>query len=173
MIVEIERVAALDAKEFAVDPGAVAIVAADDVVIARAERGLAAVGAMGADRAHMRHFPRPGFVPIRSARQRAHRTNIDARPALVALEAVPVVRRDLRYYAAIDYAQRGHTHAFIADAHAAITQDASRRIEKDDWRNLLLRCVHFRFGIAALADSIPEGHVLELALTTLVANRAI
>src|SRR5579884_78859 len=43
MIVKIECVAALNAQEFAVDSRAISIVSANDMVVARSERGFAAV----------------------------------------------------------------------------------------------------------------------------------
>ena len=49
MVREIESVAALDAEKLAVDAGVVAIVAANDLVVAHAQRGLAAVRAVRAD----------------------------------------------------------------------------------------------------------------------------
>src|SRR5208283_936215 len=68
MVREVESVAALDAKEIAVDPTLVAIVAADDlhsgVAAAHAQRGLAPVAAVGADRAHVVHFPRTRLVAV-------------------------------------------------------------------------------------------------------------
>ena len=94
-ISEIERVAALDAQELAVDARAVAIVAADDHVVAHAERRLAAVRAVRADGADVVHLPGPRLVAIDAAGQRAHRADIDARAALVAFEVVAVRRRDL------------------------------------------------------------------------------
>ena len=102
MIEEIERVAAFDAQELAVDAGAVAIVAADDFVVAHAQRGLAAVGAVRADGADVLHFPRPRLIAIDAAGQRAHRADIDARAALVAFQMIALIGRDLGNHAAID-----------------------------------------------------------------------
>src|ERR1039457_3677245 len=54
---EIEGVAALDAEELAVAAGAVAVVAADDFVVANAERRLTAVRAVRADGPNVLHLP--------------------------------------------------------------------------------------------------------------------
>src|SRR5690242_20256814 len=53
MIGEIETVAALHAEKLAVNAGAVAVIAADNLVIADAQRSLASVRAMRADRANV------------------------------------------------------------------------------------------------------------------------
>src|SRR5258708_39728583 len=53
MMREVECVASLDAQELAVDARPVAVVAANDLVITNAQRGLAAVRAGCADSAHV------------------------------------------------------------------------------------------------------------------------
>ena len=75
--------------------------------------------------------------------------------------------------AAVLDAQRPHVHAFAANAHAAVAEDAARAIEVDDRRPLLLFAMvldvdELRFGGAVL-----EGHVLQFALAAGVADRAI
>src|SRR5205807_1976393 len=57
MVGEIKAIPALHTQERAVDPRAVAIVPADDLIVARAERGLAAISAVRADGADMLHLP--------------------------------------------------------------------------------------------------------------------
>ena len=84
-----------------------------------------------------------------------------------------MVRRDFRMSAAIDDAQRTHTHALIADANAAVAQDAARGIEKDYWRPLLLVDMQLLFHEAAFARAVAEHHVLQLAFAALIAHRAI
>src|SRR5262249_5860730 len=115
MLVEVERVAALDAEELAVDARPVAVVAADDLVVAGAERGLAAVGAVRADRAGVSHLPRPRLIAVDAAGERAHGTDVDTGAALVALQMVALVGGDLGDDAAVDDAERSHAQAFIAD----------------------------------------------------------
>src|SRR5258708_5745212 len=98
---EIERVAAFDAKEFAVDAGVVAIVPSDDLVVANAQRGLASVRAVCADRADVLHLPGTRLVTICTAGERAHRADIDAHAAFVAIEVIEAVGLDLAVDAAI------------------------------------------------------------------------
>src|SRR5215831_7565191 len=59
---EIEAEAALYAQKFLVNAREVAIVGAQDFVVAHAQRGLAAVRTMGANRRDVLHLPRPRFV---------------------------------------------------------------------------------------------------------------
>src|ERR1035441_6213864 len=171
MIVEIESVPPFDAQEFAVHARPVAIVAADDAVVARSQRGLAAVRAVRADGPYVGHFPRPRLVAVSPAGQRAYRADVDARAALVALQVVPVVGSDLRKHAAVDHAQRAHSQPFTANAHAAEAQDAARRVEVHHRRKLLFRRVHLGFRVPAFARAVAEGHVLQFALAALVAHR--
>ena len=134
---EIESVAALDAQELAVDAAAVAIVAANDLVVAHAQRGAAAIGAMRADGADVVHLPGPRLITVNSAGERAHGANIDAGAALVAFQMIVMIGNDFGDHAAIGDAQRVHAHAFIADAHAAVAQNAARRVEEHHRRPLL------------------------------------
>ena len=173
VVVEIEGVAALDAEELAVDAGVVAVVAADDLVVARAESRLAAIAAVRADGADVGHLPGPRLVAVDAAGQRADRTDVDAGAALVALQVVALVGSDFGDHAAVDHAERADAQAFVADAHAAEAEDAARRIEKHDGRKLFFRSVDLLFGVAALAGAVAEDHVLQFALAALVAYRAI
>src|SRR3981081_2453650 len=120
MMRKVESVAALDAQEIAIDPALVAVVTADDlragVAAAHAERRLASVPAVGADRAHMFHLPRTRLVAIGARSKRADRADVDAHPALFAVEMIFLIRRDDRTHAAILDAERPHVHAFSADA---------------------------------------------------------
>src|SRR5258708_37847027 len=95
MMIEVECVAALDAEEFAVDAGVITIVAADDLVVAHAQRGLASVRAVRADGTDMLHFPGSRLVAIRPTGERADGADIDAHAALIALEVVLVIGRNL------------------------------------------------------------------------------
>src|SRR5262249_25128959 len=98
---------------------------------------------------------------------------IDAHAALVALEVVALIRGDLGVGATVDYSQGADVHAFPADAHAAEAQNATRAIEVDHGRPLLLVDVLLHFDEAAFARAVAEHHVLQFALAALVAHRAI
>ena len=92
---EVEAEAALGAEEVAVDAALVAVVGADDlgavVGLAHAERDFAAVGAVGADGGDVVHLPGARFVAIAAAGERAHRADVDAHAALLAVELVAPV----------------------------------------------------------------------------------
>ena len=173
MVIEIESIAALNAEELAIDAGAIAIVTAQNLIVARAQSRLAAIRAMRADGADMLHLPRPCLVSIDAAGQRAHRADIDTHAAFVAVEMVAFIRRNLGNRTTIHHAQRAHTHAFIANAHAAETEDATRAIVKHHRRPLLLIDVPLVLDEAAFARAVAEHHVLQFALAALIANRAI
>src|SRR6266567_3145724 len=173
MLGEVERVPALYAQKFVVDTAAVAIVAAQDFIVAYAERRLTAIGAMRANGADMLHLPRPRLVPIASAGERPHGANVDASSAFIAFEVIVMVGNDLRDDPAIAHAQRAHSHALAAGAHAAVAQDAARGVEEYHWRPLLFVHVQLAFDETAFAGPIAEHHVLQFALAALIAHRAV
>src|ERR1700694_2456399 len=157
---KVKSVASLDAQEIAVDPTLVTVVTADDLragfAPAHAQRGLASIPAVGADRAHVVHLPRTRLVAIGARGERADRTDVDAHTALFAVEMVVLIgRTDIRSNdgtdAAILHAESPNVHAFAADAHAAVAQDAARAVEIHHWRPLLFFLVvlglhEFRLG---------------------------
>src|SRR4051812_18643891 len=116
----------------------------------------------------MGHFPRPRLIAIHPARQGSDRANIDAGPALVALEMIAHVRRDLGYHPAVDHTERPNPHSFVADTNAAEAQNAPRSVEKHHRGKLLLRRVDLLFRIAAFARPVTEDHVLQLAFAALI-----
>ena len=87
---KVEAETALGAEKVAVDAALVAVVGADNlraiVRLPHAQRHLAAVGAMRADGRDVVHLPWPGLVTIAAAGQRAHRANVDAHAALLAVQ---------------------------------------------------------------------------------------
>ncbi len=173
MLHEVERIAPLHAQELAVDAAAIAIVAADNLIVANAQRRAAAVAAMRANRADVLHLPRTRLIAIGSAGERAHRADVDAGAALVAFQMIAHIRHDLGDHTAIGDAQRSHAHAFVAGAHAAVTKNAARRVEKHNGRPLLLVDVNLAFHKAAFAGSVAEHHVLQFALAAFVAHGTI
>ncbi len=128
---------------------------------------------MRADGADVLHFPGPRLIAIRAAGERAHRADIDAHAALVAFQMIEMIGLDHRDRAAIADAQRLHAHAFVANAHAAIAQNAARLVVKHNRRPLLFVRMQLLFQEPALAHPVTERHVLQLALAALIAHRAI
>src|SRR6185437_16870172 len=131
--------------------------------LAQAERDFAAVRAMGADRGDVIHFPGAGLVSISTAGERAYGANIDAHAALFAVELIAVVGHDGRSDAAVADAQRPNVHAFAADAHAAIAEDAARPVKEHRRRPLLFIAMVLGLGEEAFAGAIGVIHVLKFA----------
>jgi hypothetical protein len=173
MLRVVEAEAALGAQKIPIYTGEVAIIGAQNFVVAHAERRLAAVRAVRANCGDVAHFPRPRLVAVRAARQRAHGANVDAHAALFALEMILAVRNDRRLRAALTDAERLHVHALVANAHAAEAQNAARRVVVHRVRPLLLGLVALLLVEAALVRAVGEDHVLQFALAALVAHRAI
>ncbi len=185
VICEVEGVAALVAEEVAVHAGFVAVVAAHDLRAvgggADAERGFAAIAAVGADGGDMIHLPGAGFVAVGAAGERADRAGVDAHAALLTVDVGEVIfagrRRnvwgDHRRAAAVLDAEREDVHAFAAHAHAAIAEDAARAVEVDDGRPLLLFAMVFGLGVEGVGGAVLEGHVLQFALAAGVADGAV
>ena len=177
MMRKIECIAALDAQEIAINPALVAVVTADNlrasVALAHAQRGLTPVPAMGADRADVVHFPRTRFVTVRARGERADRADVDAHPALFAVQMIFLIGSDDRTDAAILDAQRPNIHAFAADAHAAVAKDAARTVEINHRRPLLLFLVVLGLHELRLGRAVGERHVLQFAFAASIAHRTI
>src|SRR5439155_3476706 len=177
MIGKIESVTPLDAKEVAVDPALITIVAANDfhacVGPANTQRGLAAIRAMRAGRADVFHLPRACLVAIRARGQRAYRTNINAHAALFAIEVVLPVRHDSRTGPAVLNSESPNVHSLTANANAAITQNAARAIKVHDWRPLLFIAMRLDINVFRLGGAVGERHVLQFALAAGIAYRTI
>src|SRR5688572_12496293 len=86
---------------------------------------------------------------------------------------ISLVRRDLGGDPAVDDAQSTHAQTLAADTNAPVAENAARGIKIHDGRPLLLFYVVLDLRETALAGSVPECHVLKLALPAFVAHRAI
>src|SRR5208337_5458354 len=177
MMRKVESVAPFDAEEIAIDSALVAVVAADDLRTglraADAQRGFTAVPAVSANRAHVIHLPRARLIAIGAGGKRADRADVYAHPALFAVEMILLIRGDDRTDAAVLNAERPNVHAFAADAHAAIAQNAARAVEIYYRRPLLFFAVILRLGELGLGSAVGKRHVLQFAFAAGVADRAI
>src|SRR5208337_4373753 len=97
-------------------------------VIAHAESDLASVGTMRANCGDIGHLPWPRLVAIGAAGERADGANIDAHAAFFAIEMIAFIRNDDGVRPTHAHAEGLNIHAFVADAHASIAQDAARRV---------------------------------------------
>src|SRR5262245_10178258 len=132
MLGEIEAEAALHAEKISVDAAEVAIVGANDFVIAYAEGGLAAVRAVRAGGGKVLHFPGPRLVAVGAAGERANRADVNAHPAFFTLEMVLAVGNNHAVGTAHADAQSLYIHAFVADPHTAETENAARSVVVDN-----------------------------------------
>src|SRR5579862_5971075 len=105
MIREIECIAPLNAKKVPIRPALVAVVAPHNLHAGirppHSQRGLASVAAMRAYRSDVSHLPRPRLVSVRARGERAYRANVDAHPALFALQVIFFIRSDQGTHAAV------------------------------------------------------------------------
>ena len=170
---EIEAEASLGAEELAVRAGVIAIVGAQNFVVANAERGLAAIRAVGAGLADVGHFPRARLVAIGAAGERADGADIDAHAALFAGELARLIREDDGVHAARADAESFYVHALIAHAHAAEAENAARGVVIDERRPFFFGSVQLFLDEARFVEAVAEGHVLEFALAAFVADGAI
>src|SRR5271167_4048863 len=120
---EVETEAALAAEEFAVHAGLIAIIGAQDFVVAHAEGGLAAVRAVRAGIGDILHFPGARLIAIGAAGESADGAHINTHATFFASQLARLIGNDDRMHAARADAERFHVHAFIADAHATEAED--------------------------------------------------
>src|SRR5271165_206065 len=174
---EVERITSLNAKEVAVDTTLVAVVAAHNlhacVRATNAERSLATVATMCANRADMLHLPGTSLITVSPGSESADRANVDAHAAFFALQMILFIGSDDRTGAAVLNTQRPNIHTFAADADAAVTQDASWTVEVDHRRPLLLVAVVLQLNELRFRGAVLESHVLQFALATRIAHRAV
>src|SRR5438128_8471430 len=111
-------------------------------------------------------------MPIGSVEERAGRTDFDAVAALGTIEP-PAVSSNNRAGAAIARFDGLLAHPFVADARAALAEDATLRIVGDHRRKIFFRVVVFLFGEALFQIAPIEGLLLQLAFAAAIANRAI
>src|SRR4029077_17284934 len=119
------------------------------------------------------HFPGTRLVAVGPARERAHGTNIDAHAALFAVQVILTVRNNRGLGAALADAKGLDIHSLVADAHAAETQYAARRIVVNGLGPFLLGLMALFLVEAALVRAISKNHILQFAFPALIAHRAI
>src|SRR4029077_20970927 len=177
MVSEVEGITSLDAEEIAVNATFVPIVTAHDlhagIGTSYAQRCFATVSTVRARCANVLHLPWPRLVAVRTRGQRAHRANIDAHPAFLALQVIFLVGSDDGTHAAILHAQGPDIHALAADSDAAVAQDATRPVEIHHWRPLLLFLVIFGLHVFGFGSAIGESHILQFAFAAGIAHWAV
>ena len=177
MVGEVESIAAFDAQEIAIDTTLVTVVPADNLHSgfgpAHTQGGLAAVSAVGAGGSNVGHLPGPRLVAVGARSQRAHRADVNAHTALFAVQVIFQVGGNDGTHAAVLNAQRGDVHALVAHPHTAVAQNAAWPVKVDDRGPLLLVLMILGVDVFGLRGTVGECHVLQFALATGVAHRAV
>src|SRR5439155_12110045 len=138
------------------------------------EGNAAAVGALGADAAGLRHVPRPRLEPPHARREGADGAEIDDVAAEDRGQGLVELARDERLDAALAGRQLLLPRDLVVVASAPIAEHAALAIESDVRREGdRLFEVEPRPIDSARRVSVAECEVLQRALATLVAHRAV
>ena len=131
-------------------------------------------GIVWADALAARKLPRPGAVAERLAGQRAHRADVDHVAGKLRIHRSPDKGFDLGMLAAVGHAEFHHTGDLLAKTDTARAVDAARHLFHRDERTYVLVEHHALFFLVARAGTtVTHRQILQLALTALVADRAI
>src|ERR1019366_10292565 len=98
---EVKSKSPLGAQKFAVDSAEVSIIRTQNFIVSHAQRHFASIRAVRAYRRRVSHFPRPCFVAIRPAGERADGTNINAHSAFLAFQMIFAIGNNYGVYAAL------------------------------------------------------------------------
>src|SRR5215204_2074732 len=104
--------------------------------------------------------------------KRPRRADLDAVPALQAVEPA-AVRADDGVRSAPSGLNGVLAHPLVADARAALAEDAALRVVGDDGREEFLGRVVLPLGEALFEVAPVEDHLLQLALAAAVADGAV
>jgi hypothetical protein len=170
----LERVAALVAQPAVVDLGVVAAEHAHDAVVADRQRHVALRRAQRADRAGALDVPRARAEAVGGARERAHRAQLGDVAAERRHVRAAVEGGDVRVRAALLQDQLVVLGDLLAEAHAAVAEDAALAVDRHHGRELE-RLAEVALGLdeAARPAAPAVGDVLQRALAALVADRAV
>src|SRR5882672_3411631 len=166
--------AALDAEKLAIEAVNIAVARHDaqQLVAARAERHLAAVGTIGAGGNSLRQLPRARLMAVGAIEQRAGGTNFNAVATLRTVEPAAVGSNH-----GIGASSAGFdgvfAHPFVADARATFAENATLRIVGHDRGKIFLRIVVFLFDEALFQSTPIESDFLQLTLAAAIADGTI
>ena len=144
------------------------------MVAARLHRHPAPDRARRARRLRLGEIPRPRLEPVRRRRQRADGADLHRVAREVGAERQVGERHHLRLVAALGEVDEGVAGDFVGEARAPVAQDAALPVEQDEVadRDRLLE-VALLLDVAALPRAVAVRLVLQRALSTLVADRAV
>src|SRR5205823_4138748 len=145
-----------------------------DLPLARRRADVAANRAEAADRRHVLDLPRPRLEPVLRRRERADGAQLRDVAGEMAAVGLVLERRDHRLRAAVDRDELSVLGDRLAEARAAVAEDAALAVERDQRRHrdrLLERPLRERH--AGVAGAVAERQILERALAALVADRTV
>ena len=176
-LVDVDRLVgepALVAEPAVVDVGVLARQHADDALVADGELDVALRRAQRADTAGALDVPGAGAEPVGPARQRTDRAQFDDVAAERCRVRVAVVGSDEGVRAALGEDQLPVLGDLLAEAHAAVAEDATLAVDRDQ-RRQRQRLDEVALGLDDAADATApsESDVLKRAFAALVADRAV
>src|SRR3954452_24240304 len=145
-----------------------------DLPLARGRVDVAADGAEAADGRHVLDLPGARLEAVLRRRERADRAQLGDVAGEVAAVRLLLERRDHRLRAAVDRNELAVFGHVLAEAGAAVTEDAALAVERDQRRGrerLLERPLRERH--AGVSGAVAERQILQWALAALVAHRAV
>ena len=121
-----------------------------------------------------RQFPGTCAIAERLAGQCTHRAQINHIARQLGVHGITQHSGDFRVLAAVDHAQLHHAGHFLAKAYATCAMDAAAHLFHRDQRpHLFVSHYTLFFFVTRRCTAVAHCQVLQLAFTTLVANRAI
>ena len=118
-------------------------------------------------------LPGPRGVTRGLGGQRADGTDVDDVSRQLRDDGLFDIGADFHVLAAPGRAEFGHTGDFVAETHAARAVNTAGQIGRDQRPDVLVHHHAFGFGIFGHALAETHGHVLQLAFTALVTDRAV
>ena len=119
-------------------------------------------------------LPSAGAVTEGFAGQRSYGANVDHVAGELGVNGLTQEGFDFGVLAAVGHAQLHDARNFLPEAHAAGAMDTAAHLLHADQRSDIFDRHHaFLFGIARTGTAVAHGQILQLALATLITNRAI
>ena len=129
---------------------------------------------MRADALATRQLPSAGAIAEGFAGQRANRADVDHIARQLRVDRAANKGLDLGMFAAMGHAEFHHTSDFLAKTNATRAMDAAAHFfHRNQRTDVLVEDNTLFFRVARLATAISDRQILQLAFTTLVADRAI
>ena len=125
------------------------------------------------DRFGLGQFPRTGGESVGFGHQRANRAQIDDIALHVRIKRFAQIGCDLRIFATTCLAHLVNARDFRREAHAARARNTAGHVGLDKWTEIQIVRGTLWLAEAGEVDAICHRLILQIALTALVANRAI